>query len=128
MMMDVKKIQKDYIYHVWALFNIAGLLIYLATYVIEMPYEKWLSENITASVSTIIYILLGIMLLVATIPKIPKFISCIGGTLFVICLIISESASSKAPFINESIAFIFIVLYIATKIFLSRMKVKNTEQ
>ncbi len=126
--MNAKKIQKDNIYHVWALLNIAGLLIYLATYVIEMPYEKWLSENITASESIIIYIILGIMLLVATIPKIPKIVSCIGGTLFVICLIISESASSKAPFINGSIAFIFTTSYIATKIFLSRMKVNNTEQ
>lgn len=98
----------------------------LINYVVKMPYEGWLSENIPGWLSVLISLIVGAAFVITAIPK--KSIILYNVVWIVLCagVIISKSTFSKELFINILILLFSVLVFILTKQYYKRRNEKSS--
>ncbi len=106
---------KYYLFYIWTLVLLLGLGYFLLSLVIEMPHNKWLTENLPIWTAVFNYILFGICFVIMAIPRRSVILNQIVLTIIILSSFIAKASMNKAPLINQLILVVSIILFISIR-------------
>jgi len=98
---------------------IAGIFVVIGIIrQIDMPYDRWLAENIPPWLSVISSFLLGISIVIVAIPERSFLANTFALIMLPISITVLKPTYSKANDVNTAIFLISCLIALATKIYL----------
>lgn len=113
--MNAKINLKKHMPFIWVIFILITLVFVYVTAEIEMPYDKWISENLPVWLAIINYIIFGTCLVVLAIPTRSVRANYIACTIGLLSALFLKASHPKAPAINSTILFISGILFLLLK-------------
>lgn len=97
----------------------------LISYNIEMPYDRWLSVNLSFELAIASFVVFGVCFLFLAWPNRPQWINCLAVGGISLVALLSKQSHTKAPVADLIITLSFVVLYILLK---SYFRQRETEE
>jgi uncharacterized membrane protein YoaK (UPF0700 family) len=120
-------VNKNITFGVCVLLYIVGISFVMVNYIFEMPYEKWLSENISGWISVMVCLFAGASFVIGAFPK--RSLVSYYLIWIVICFgaVILKSTFNKALFVNTLIVILSGLAFIFVKDHYKRQEKKSSE-